>query len=139
MNKTMAIRITGAVATAALTVVALAGCGSSHAVPAPIQAAQVSTDRAICVQLASATAVAGTQDNQNLAPLEDVGTTIVDDAAADLAVPTGLGRMAPTFTRDAQNVAANLVWPSTDQIAKLQADCMALGVTDPIWPSWYHL
>jgi hypothetical protein len=124
MNKTIAIRITGAVATAALTVVALAGCGSSA--PTAPTPDQVSAARTVCTQLAAATAIAGaTADEQNLHPLEAVN---VDD-----------GQLAPAFGRDAQNVVDNFVWPSTDQIAKLQADCTALGVTDPIWPSWYHL
>lgn len=131
MNKTIAIRITGAVATAALTLVALAGCGSSA--PTAPTPDQVSAARTVCTQLAAATAIAGTSiDDQNLK-----GPGKLDDVAFAVSLEENV-QLAPAFSRDLDRVDG-FIWPDVQDVAKLQADCTALGVTDPIWPSWYHL
>lgn len=145
-------RILVSAISAAAVIAGLTACGTAAA-SAPSAG---SADLPACQILAGA--VAADSYNMSIAPGPGTSYITTDAAVARLgysapsdAQGNSIGTFSPSFATDLYAVIgylpASVSWrsvsdgqawiPSQAQVAVLQADCAALGVSDPIWPANY--
>jgi hypothetical protein len=131
------VRILGALIAGLAIGAGAFGATAGHHPARTTAAAQSYQDEAACRDLAAATAAIGSTP----APYDPGPYTKIAVAVQEIQ-DTPASEYSPGFRRDVLAVIGDpakpgygLYTPSAQQVAVLQADCAAHGVTGPIWPS----